>query len=135
MAVLYYTDLDVWNKSMDLAVDVYRTVKKLPREEIYALSDQMRRSVVSIPSNIAEGQQRNSTKDFVRFLYVAKGSLSELETQIMLCERLNYIEKKEAGGLLSKCSEIGKMLNGLLYKLNNKMKAGSHGGEVLTTDH
>ena len=106
---------------MDLAVAVYEKVKLLPKEEIYALSDQMRRAVVSIPSNIAEGQQRNSTKDFIRFLFVAKGSLSELETQVMLCERLNYFKKTDTEDLLSKCSEIGRMLNGLIYRLNCKL--------------
>ena len=65
MAILYYTDLDVWNMSMDFAVDVYEKIKLLPREELYALSDQMRRAVVSIPSNIAEGQQRNSLKEYI----------------------------------------------------------------------
>ena len=122
MTVIYYTDLDVWQKSMDLAVDVYKTVKKLPKEELYALSDQMRRAVVSIPSNIAEGQQRNSTKDFIRFLYMAKGSVSELETQIILCERLDFFEKTDTENLLSKCAEIGRMLNGLIYRLNEKLK-------------
>ena len=106
---------------MDLAVAVYEKVKLLPKEEIYALSDQMRRAVVSIPSNIAEGQQRNSTKDFIRFLFVAKGSLSELETQVMLCERLNYFKQTDTEDLLSKCSEIGRMLNWLIYRLNCKL--------------
>ena len=122
MAVFYYTDLDVWKKSMDLAVNVYKTAKMLPKEELYALSDQMRRAVLSIPSNIAEGQQRNSTKEFIHFLFVAKGSLSELETQIILCEKLEYLEKTKTEELLAECSEIGKMLNGLLYRLNNKLK-------------
>ena len=122
MAVFYYTDLDVWEKSMELAVDVYKTVKLLPKEELYALSDQMRRAVLSISSNIAEGQQRNSTKEFVHFLFIAKGSLSELETQIILCEKLDYLEKSITDKLLAECSEIGKMLNGLLNRLNNKLK-------------
>ena len=121
MAILYYTDLDVWNMSMDLAVDVYEKIKLLPREELYALSDQMRRAVVSIPSNIAEGQQRNSTKDFIRFLFLAKGSLGELETQIRLCERLKYFKQSDTEYLLSICSKIGRMLNGLIFRLNNKL--------------
>ena len=117
---------------MELAVDVYKTVKLLPKEELYALSDQMRRAVLSISSNIAEGQQRNSTKEFVHFLFIAKGSLSELETQIILCEKLEYLEKSIIERLLTECSEIGKMLNGLLYRLNSKLKEkklGDHGGD------
>ena len=75
-----YQDLLVWQKAMELVTEIYRIAKLLPREELYALSDQMRRSAVSIPSNIAEGQARNSTKEFINFLSVAKGSNAELQT-------------------------------------------------------
>ena len=78
-----YEDLIVWQKAMDLVAEVYRIVKALPGEELYALSDQMRRAAVSIPSNIAEGQERNTTKDFINHLYIAKGSKGELETQLL----------------------------------------------------
>ncbi|MBR5685205.1 MAG: four helix bundle protein [Muribaculaceae bacterium] len=88
-----FRDLIVWQKSMDLAVDIYRIVKYLPKDETYALADQMRRAVVSIPSNIAEGQGRITSKEFIRFLSVARGSLSELSTQIELCERLQYLDQ------------------------------------------
>ena len=90
MVVKNYKDLMVWQKSMNLAVSIYQTAKLLPKEELYCLSDQMRRAVVSIPSNIAEGNQRKSTRDNIRFLNIARGSLGELEMQIMLCERLGY---------------------------------------------
>ena len=117
MGVQKYEDLTVWQKAMSLAVEVYKIIKLLPREEIYALADQMKRAAVSIPSNIAEGQERNSTKDFAKFLYIAKGSKAELETQLMLCVRLEYLTQSQtevAQGLLS---EIGKMLNALTRKL------------------
>lgn len=79
-----YKNLVVWQKAMDLVVEVYTLVKKLPKEEKYALSDQMRRSVVSIPSNIAEGYTRNSTTEYLRFLSIANGSRTELETQLII---------------------------------------------------
>lgn len=121
MVVRSYSELKVWQKSMDLAVDVYTVIKKLPKEEQYVLSDQIRRAVVSIPSNIAEGQQRNTTRDFIHFLYIANGSLGELETQIQLCESLEYLDKRDTGRLLLQCSEIGKMLNGLINKLKENL--------------
>jgi len=77
---------------MDLTIEVYSLVKHLPKEELFALSDQMRRSVVSIPSNIAEGEGRNSDKDLIKFLLIARGSLWELSTQMEICERLGYLE-------------------------------------------
>ena len=84
MAWSSYRDLVVWQKSMELTEEIYRLVKTLPREETYGLSDQMRRAVVAVPSNIAEGHGRNSEKEFIRFLCMAKGSVFELETQILL---------------------------------------------------
>ena len=117
MAIKHYKDLSVWQKSMDLAVEIFKVVKFLPREELYGLSDQMRRAVVSVPSNIAEGQQRSSTKDYIRFLHIAKGSLGELETQIMLCERLEYLGKEKTGQLIGQCVEIQRMISGLISSL------------------
>ena len=121
MAILYFTDLDVWQKSMDLSVEIFKTVKFLPKEELYGLSDQMRRAVISIPSNIAEGHQRESTKDYIRFLYISKGSLGELITQIMLCERLGFINTETKDSLVSKCYEIGKILSKMINGLNNRL--------------
>ena len=117
MAIKHYKDLSVWQKSMDLAVEIFKVVKFLPREELYGLSDQMRRAVVSVPSNIAEGQQRSSTKDYIRFLHIAKGSLGELETQIMLCERLEYLRKEKTDQLIGQCIEIQRMISGLISSL------------------
>ena len=117
MAVSYFTELTVWQKSIDLSADIYAAVKLLPREETYGLSDQMRRAVISIPSNIAEGNQRASKREYSQFLYIAKGSLAELITQIMLCERLGYMKKEKKEQLIEQCFEIGRMLSGLINKL------------------
>ena len=114
----YYTDLIVWQKSMDLVVIVYQLVKHLPKEETYALSDQMRRAVVSIPSNIAEGQQRNSPKEFKNFLNIARGSNGELETQLQICVRLNFLNEEQIKPAMELCSEISKMLSSFIVKLS-----------------
>lgn len=112
-----YRQLKVWQKAMDLTMEIYSLVNKFPREENYALSDQMRRSVVSIPSNIAEGQGRNSAKEFVNFLSIARGSLWELETQIEISERLHYIDSGQKNKVYEQTEEIGKMLNALATSL------------------
>lgn len=112
-----YEDLKVWQRAMDLVVEVYRVVKLLPKEETYGLSDQMRRAVVSIPSNIAEGQSRNTRKDFINFLYIARGSNAELHTQCLLCIRLHYIADRELIKVLSLSGEIGRMINALIASL------------------
>lgn len=112
-----YKELKVWQKAMDLTVEVYKLVKLLPKEETYALSDQMRRAVVSIPSNIAEGQGRNSDKEFIQFLSIARGSLWELETQIEICLRIGYIDQSMATDTNNLIAEISKMLNALSNSL------------------
>ena len=117
-----YRQLKVWQKAMDLTVEIYSLVNKFPREENYALSDQMRRSVVSIPSNIAEGQGRNSAKEFVNFLSIARGSLWELETQIEISERLHYIDSGQKNKVYEQTEEIGKMLNALATSLEQTPK-------------
>lgn len=118
MSTRDHKDLIVWQKSMDLLVEIYRLVKKLPKEETYALSDQMRRAAVSIPSNIAEGRGRSSEKDYLRFLFIARGSRAELETQLMACLRLNYLAEDDIEFALSLCDEVGKMLNSIIGKLS-----------------
>ncbi len=112
-----FRDLKVWQKAMELTVEVYSLVKLLPREETFALSDQMRRSVVSIPSNIAEGQGRESMKEFIRFIAVARGSLRELSTQVEICERVNYLDSSKTSNARNLIEEIDKMLNALANSL------------------
>ena len=106
---------------MDLTVEIYKLVKYLPREETYALSDQMRRAVVSIPSNIAEGQGRNSDKEFVQFLAIARGSLWELETQIEICARLGYIDQGLTAIVYNLTTEVSKMINALSNSLKSNV--------------
>ena len=119
MAVKDYKELIVWQKAMMVAEQVYVLVKKLPREELFALSDQMRRCAVSIPSNIAEGQERNTTVDFLRFVGMAQGSRSELETQLLLCERVGYLKREDTEVCLGLLKEVGKMLNTIVSRLSN----------------
>ena len=116
-----FKDLIVWQKAMELVAEVYILVKKLPREEIFALNNQMRRCAISIPSNIAEGQGRNSTKEFIHFLAIAKGSKSELETQLLLCVKINYLSNSAIETAINLIQEVGKMLNALQKSLTTKL--------------
>lgn len=114
-----YRKLKVWQKAMELTFEVYSLVRLLPKEEIYALSNQMRRAVVSIPSNIAEGHGRSSDKEFVKFLSFSRGSLLELETQLEICHRLKYITEEQSYNAKTMATEVGKMLNALIsYRTN-----------------
>lgn len=115
-----FRDLIVWQKSMDMVEMVYSLVKLLPKEETYALSDQMRRAAVSVPSNIAEGHARNSEKEFIQFLSIAKGSCVELETQVELAIRLKYISSQKTAQCLSLLLELEKMLTVMQINLKNK---------------
>ena len=107
-----HRDLNVWKKSLDLVEELYKCTKDFPKEETYSLISQIRRSAISIPSNIAEGAARNSKKEFIQFLHIALGSTSELETQLIISGRLGYL--KENTEYLCKVDEIKKMLLGLL---------------------
>ena len=109
-----HKELLVWQKAMQLVVDVYNLIRLLPKEETYGLSDQMRRAAISIPSNIAEGNARSSQKDMVHFLYIAQGSRAELETQLELCELIGYISRERLEPVLMQTQEIGRMLSGLI---------------------
>ncbi len=112
-----FRELKVWQKAMDLTVEIYSIVKLLPQEETYALSGQMRRAAISIPSNIAEGQGRDTLKEFIRFLSVARGSLRELSTQLEICERVDYLEQSRTVKSKELMEEIDKMLNALSKSL------------------
>ena len=113
-----YKELAVWQKSMDLAEEIYKLTSKLPSNETFRLISQLRRACVSIPSNIAEGQMRNTTKEYINFLCMARGSNAEIETQLLLCHRIKYLSTEQTKSALSLTSEIGRMLNGLINKLN-----------------
>lgn len=113
-----YDDLEVWQKSMNLVTNVYKLTNKFPVEERYSLTDQIRRSAVSVPSNIAEGHSRKAGADFARFLRIALGSCTELETQIRISINLGYTSKDESDPLLSECIVLRKMLHGLIKTLS-----------------
>jgi four helix bundle protein len=120
-----YRDLDVWKKAMDLIVDCYKTTEGFPQKETYGLASQLQRAAVSIAANISEGHARRYTKEFLRFLSIAYGSLAELETHILIAERLNYIDSSQTMRLLEKASELGRMLNGLRRSLKDHKKSGT----------
>jgi len=112
-----HKDLKVWEKSMDLVVSTYKLSSHFPAAEKFGLTSQMRRAAVSVPSNIAEGAARNSTKEYIRFLYISLGSLSELETQFLISKRLEYINDILEESII----EIRKMLLGLIKNLKSKL--------------
>lgn len=116
-----YRDLEVWQKAMDLVVECYRITKGFPRSETFGLASQMQRAAVSIPANIAEGQARQHTKEFLQHLSIAYGSLAELETHTQIAERLNYIYTDQLKELTKKTSVIGRMINGLRRSLGEKL--------------
>ncbi|MBX9726868.1 MAG: four helix bundle protein [Rickettsiales bacterium] len=119
-----YKDLVVWQKATQLALFVYKATKSFPKEEMYGLTSQIRRCSVSVPSNIAEGSERNSTRDFLRFINMAHGSLAELETQFYIAQQLEYVSAENYEQLQTKAAEIGRMLNGLAKKLEEKLATG-----------
>lgn len=112
-----FRELIIWQKSFSLVIDIYKLTEQLPKDEIFGLSSQLRRCAVSIPSNIAEGQQRNNSKEYRQFLGIAKGSSAELETQLMLITELYNIDTAQA---LSKLEEIQRMLQTILNKLSTR---------------
>lgn len=120
--VTCYRDLLVWQKAMDLVVAGYRLSACFPRTETFALQTQLRRAAVSVPSNIAEGHGRNSTKEYLHHLSIANGSLMEMETQSLLAEKLGYVPHVDTTNLLDKSAEVGKLLNGLINALNRKLQ-------------
>jgi len=117
MAIQHYKDLIVWQKAMDLVCLVYEATRAFPKEELYGLTSQIRRAVVSVPSNIAEGQARKSTAEFRNFLSFARGSMAEVETQLILARRLNYLQETQLHEIMSIHEEVNKMLSTLMSKL------------------
>lgn len=115
-----YKELELWQVSMALVVEVYKVTNEFPKEELYSLTSQIRRSVISIPSNIAEGSSRKGTKEFIQYLWISNGSLSEFETQIEIAFRLDYINSIDY--MIEKVKHIRKMLLGLIKSLESKLK-------------
>ena len=121
MGVQNYRELIVWQKAMQLTTEIYKVTRAFPREEMYALTNQLRRAAVSIPSNIAEGQARETTADFLKFLSIASGSLAEVETQIDLAVMLNYLTQQETILVKQLSEEIRRMLARLKQSLKTKL--------------
>jgi four helix bundle protein len=117
MTVRNYSELIAWQKAMDLVESVYKATRQFPKEEIYGLTSQLRRAVVSVPSNIAEGQGRTSTKEFLHHLSIAYGSLREAETQVLIARRLDYLTNSQSQNLLAMAGEVGRLINGLSKSL------------------
>jgi four helix bundle protein len=115
-----YRDLGVWQKAMDLVIECYRARQGFPKGETFGLSSQLQRAAVSIPANIAEGRAKQHGREFLRHLSIASGSLAELETHILIAERLNYLGRAEGHPLLERTSEIGRMINGLRRSLGKR---------------
>lgn len=112
-----YRDLILWQKAMDLTELIYNSSKVFPREDVYGLTSQVRRSAISIPSNIAEGYSRNTKGEYIQFLGIAKGSLCELETQVLLANRFKYLSNTEVEAIINLSTEVGKLLTTFISNL------------------
>jgi four helix bundle protein len=121
----YYQQLQVWQKAMDLVVACYEATKSFPTEERFGLVNQIRRSAVSVPANIAEGHSRVHTKEFLNHLSMARGSLAELETELMIAQRVGYLAQERLAKLLTMTDEIGRMSAGLRQALEAKLSSSS----------
>ena len=117
-----HKDLDVWKKAHEITKEIYRTTAKFPKEELYGLTSQIRRAAVSVPTNIVEGNSRNTTKEYIQFLFNSRGSLEEVRYLLFLSKELSLIDKGIYSNLENKYEEISKMLNGLIKSLRNKTK-------------
>lgn len=113
-----YVDLKVWNKAMDLAAEIYALCKLMPKSEQYGMISQVQRAVASVPANIAEGYQRGTRKDYARFVGIARGSLAEVETFLLLAIRIGHLKAADAQTCLDAADEVGRMLTGLKQKLD-----------------
>ena len=121
-----HKDLIVWQRSIALVKGIYLTTQRFPQHELYGITSQMRRAAVSVPSNIAEGAARNSAKDFTRFLYLALGSLSELETQIIISNELGFLPQDSSMALTDKCVEIRRMMLALIKRIKQDPGIAAH---------
>ena len=117
-----HKELDVWKLSMELVVDIFQVVDMFPKKELFGLSMQMKRCAVSIPSNIAEGAGRKTKREFRNYLYIAQGSLNELDTQLEIARRLGYLKEDKYKELQEKVLRVGQMLSGLIKKQTERIK-------------
>jgi len=120
MTIKSFRDLIAWQKAMDFVETVYKASGAFPKTEIYGLRSQIRESAVSVPSNIAEGQGRKSTKEFLHFLSIAYGSLCEAQTQAILADRLGFLDEHYKSNVFNQADEVGRLINGLAHSLSRK---------------
>ena len=118
-----HKDLDVWKKSVSLVTSIYEVTKTFPKDDIYGLTNQIRRSAVSIPSNMAEGSARKGEKEFIQFLYISLGSIAELETQLIIANNLKYVKLNDYELMTGRLEEIRKMIIGLIKFVKNKIRS------------
>ncbi len=133
-----YKDLIAWRKSMELVAEIYKATQKFPKEELYGITSQLRRAAVSVPSNIAEGQARLSPKEFRKFLSDARGSLVEIETQLMISQMLKFLSNEDSERLLNRTCELARILNGLLASIKAIVESPASlktGNSQLTTEN
>jgi four helix bundle protein len=120
-----HKDLILWQKAMGLAVAIHQLARHMPKFETFGLASQIRRAAVSIPSNVAEGAARHTTREFLQFLYIARGSCSELETQLTLTAQLGYAPQADIAPVLARCDEVGRLLNAVITALHRRIAEGS----------
>ena len=116
-----YRELEVWKRGMSLVIELYRLTSYFPTSELYGITNQVRRSAVSVPANIAEGWGRESSKNYVQFLRTSRGSLFELETIITISNNLDYLSIDQYTGIRREIEELGKMLNSIIQKINTRI--------------
>jgi four helix bundle protein len=121
----HFRELEVWRLSIELAKAVYILTADFPREERYGLTSQLQRAAVSVPSNIAEGNARTSTRDYARFVSMARGSIAELQTQLTLASELSLTDAQAVDIVMDIAERVGKMLHKLHYSLNQRLETGS----------
>jgi four helix bundle protein len=120
-----HKDLILWQKAMTLTADVHRLTVRLPRHEIFGLTSQIRRAAVSIPSNVAEGAARRTTREFIAFVHIARGSFAELETQLLLARQIGYLADRDLAPVLVRLDEVGRLLNAVISGLKARAERAS----------
>lgn len=119
MSIQSYQDLTAWQKAMELGEAVYRATQQWPREELYGMTNQVRRAIMSVPANIAEGKGRYGANEFLHHLSLAMGSLHEAETFLMMARRLDYLDQSTCTQLLAQCTAVGQLIGGLMRSLRS----------------
>ena len=114
-----HKDLDVWKQSIDFVTEIYRITEGFPKSELYGLTSQIRRAAISIPSNIAEGATRNHKNEFRQFLYISLSSASEVETQLIISNNLNYLEQLKLEEMIMNLNSISRMIQGLIKSIGD----------------